>query len=214
MPKFFVGSLGRFGVLAEITFKVFPRPGARRTLEFSVADDAAVASGLMELAASRWEPDAIDARPLEHKVYLRLAAPEGAIGEICRDALARRPGRQMPEDEAAGFWTDQCEFRWAHPDGVWLKIASTPARIPEVAGLAQRLPGTRVHVSAGGNLVLLSLPDAGAIATVTDGLCALGLPALTLRGDAPLRPGAPPLPAIAAAVKAALDPDHRFPAYT
>ena len=26
LPKFFVGSLGRFGVLAEITFKVFPRP--------------------------------------------------------------------------------------------------------------------------------------------------------------------------------------------
>ena len=28
-PKFFVGSLGRFGVLAEVTFKVFPRPAAR-----------------------------------------------------------------------------------------------------------------------------------------------------------------------------------------
>ena len=27
LPKFFVGSLGRFGVLAEITFKVFPRAG-------------------------------------------------------------------------------------------------------------------------------------------------------------------------------------------
>ena len=27
LPKFFVGSLGRFGVLAEMTFKVFPKRG-------------------------------------------------------------------------------------------------------------------------------------------------------------------------------------------
>ena len=32
LPKFFVGSLGRFGVLAELTFKVFPRPASALTL--------------------------------------------------------------------------------------------------------------------------------------------------------------------------------------
>src|SRR6185369_15555126 len=32
LPKFFVGSLGRFGVLVEITFKVFPRPISKLTL--------------------------------------------------------------------------------------------------------------------------------------------------------------------------------------
>ena len=32
LPKFFVGSLGRFGVLAELTFKVFPRGAATLTL--------------------------------------------------------------------------------------------------------------------------------------------------------------------------------------
>src|SRR5215471_16984177 len=36
LPKFFVGSLGRFGVLAEITFKVFPRPAASLTLKLPV----------------------------------------------------------------------------------------------------------------------------------------------------------------------------------
>ena len=33
LPKFFVGSLGRFGVLAEVTFKVFPAPASRLTSE-------------------------------------------------------------------------------------------------------------------------------------------------------------------------------------
>src|SRR6188474_3320713 len=36
LPKFFVGSLGRFGVLTELTFKVFPRPAASRTLRLTV----------------------------------------------------------------------------------------------------------------------------------------------------------------------------------
>src|SRR5439155_368623 len=43
LPKFFVGSAGRFGVLAEITFKVFPRPAATRTLRLDAADFAAKA---------------------------------------------------------------------------------------------------------------------------------------------------------------------------
>src|SRR5436305_8658192 len=37
LPKFFVGSLGRFGVLAELTFKVFPRPESARTLRLEAA---------------------------------------------------------------------------------------------------------------------------------------------------------------------------------
>src|SRR3954462_5507459 len=35
LPKFFVGSLGRFGVLAQITFKVFPRPAFALTLRLT-----------------------------------------------------------------------------------------------------------------------------------------------------------------------------------
>ena len=35
LPKFFVGSLGRYGVLAEVTFKVFPAPASRLTLKLA-----------------------------------------------------------------------------------------------------------------------------------------------------------------------------------
>jgi glycolate oxidase FAD binding subunit len=38
LPKFLVGSLGRFGVLAEMTFKVFPRPAASLTLTLDTPD--------------------------------------------------------------------------------------------------------------------------------------------------------------------------------
>ena len=43
LPKFFVGSLGRFGVLAEITFKVFPRPASTLTLRLAAGDVEAAA---------------------------------------------------------------------------------------------------------------------------------------------------------------------------
>ena len=52
LPKFFVGSLGRFGVLAEVTFKVFPTPASRLTLKLptSGAEAAARAHGRRQLA--------------------------------------------------------------------------------------------------------------------------------------------------------------------
>src|SRR3954470_5132951 len=40
LPKFFVGSVGRFGVLGEITFKVFPRPASSLTLRLTAEDFA------------------------------------------------------------------------------------------------------------------------------------------------------------------------------
>ena len=55
LPKFFVGSMGRFGVLAEMTFKVFPRPAATLTLRLEADSLAAAAKILMEAAGSRFE---------------------------------------------------------------------------------------------------------------------------------------------------------------
>src|SRR3954470_23474739 len=82
VPKFMVGSLGRFGVLAEITFKVFPRPEASRTLKLGLNDAAAVARVLIEAANTRWEPDALDVLPDGHSILLRLAAPEAALNAL------------------------------------------------------------------------------------------------------------------------------------
>ena len=62
VPKFFVGSAGRFGVLAEITFKVFPRPRESRTLRIEAKDIAAKTKILTDAANTRWELDALDAR--------------------------------------------------------------------------------------------------------------------------------------------------------
>ena len=63
LPKFFVGSLGRFGVLADVTFKVFPSPASRLTLKLLTSGAEASAKVLMDAANSRLELDALDLLP-------------------------------------------------------------------------------------------------------------------------------------------------------
>jgi glycolate oxidase FAD binding subunit len=196
LPKFFVGSLGRFGVLAEIAFKVFPRAAAFRTVRIPTDNAAEV---MLSLANTRWELDALDYAREQGAVFARIGGPEAALGALTAEVLARFPsGSVFSADEADALWTGVREFRWAHEGGVLVKVALTPRRVPE---LCAALGGARIHVSAGGNVAYVSQP---AFAP-----CFAGFAALTLRGDAPLFPGA--APAIVPGVKTALDPENRFP---
>ena len=210
LPKFFVGSLGRYGVLAEITFKVFPAPAARLTLELTTSGVEAATRVLMDAANSRWEPDALDLLPDGKTVHLRLGGPAPALETLSREVLTRWPGRALATESADAAWSDVREFRWAHADGALVKVAITPAVVPSLDALARSLDGTRVHVSAGGNVAFVSLPASVQPAVWHERLGALGLPGLTLRGHAPLWCGVRKT-AIAGAVKQALDPQNRFP---
>lgn len=201
IPKFFVGSLGRFGVFGELTFKVFPRPASTLTLRLPVADATAATALLTTAAGARWEIDALDLLPTADAVALRLAGPESALHILAAEILARFPGEILSAPAADALWSELRELRWTHSNGSLLKIALTPSQLPALAARVRALSG-RIHISAGGNAALVSLP---APAT------SLGLPALTLRGAGPLWLDAPATPAIATAVKTALDPQNRFP---
>ena len=56
LPKWMVGSLGEFGVLVEVTCKVFPRPAAWATLAVSLPDTAQAVEAMCRLAASALGP--------------------------------------------------------------------------------------------------------------------------------------------------------------
>jgi glycolate oxidase FAD binding subunit len=210
VPKFLVGSVGRFGVLGELTFKVFPRPPAERTVRLPVAGPGEATRILIELASSRWEPEALDVAPGEEAVLVRLAAPLAAAEAIAREIASRRGGTILEPAAADALWAGLREFRWAHPGGVLLKVALAPLQLPQLE--AALGPGSRLHVTAGGNAAFASLADAGDAARVDKALAELGLPAMTLRGDAPLWMGARPRSDLAGAVKQALDAENRFPA--
>jgi len=202
VPKFLVGSLGRFGVLAELTFKVFPCPPATLTVRIPVARLSDALPIVTAAASARWEIDALDVSSSASAVFMRLRGPQPAIDALAQEIVARWPGEVLAPGEAAAFWEIVQEFRWSGSSDILAKFALTPNQI-------SLLDGTSCHISGGGNLAYVSEPEAIAAET----LCArLGSRGLILRGGhGPLWLGPQRDSALPAAVKAALDPQNRFP---
>ena len=204
LPKFFVGSLGRFGVLAEMTFKVFPRAPASLTLRLTARTLAAATQLLIEAASSRFEFDALDVVPDEPGVLARLAGPAAALEAMIREVFTYWPGEIIPETVTENLWAGLREFRWVDPDIPLVKVAISPAAVG-------KLDGVRAHFSAGGNVAFVSLTSAAQAGEFDEHLRKAGLSGVTLRGPAALWLGVRPRPDILAAVKHALDPENRFP---
>lgn len=204
LPKFFVGSVGRFGALGDITFKVFPRPLTTRTLRLTAKDVGTIADIFAAAGNSRWEIDALEASLADGAVYARLGGPGEALEILAKEVLGKLPGVAMSEADAAALWRRVGGFGWAHENGTLIKIALTPSELPDFNILAAGVSGARTWIGAGGNVAWLSLPEGANVP-------ALRWPALTLRGSAPMWSGAKPRFEVMRAVKAALDPQNRFP---
>ena len=211
LPKFFVGSLGRFGVLAEITFKVFPRPATELTLKLPAVSAEAATQVFVHGANNRWELAAIDLLPDRESILLRLAGPALALDEISREILARWPGEALNDSAAKAAWGELREFGWIHAGGPLIKIALAPSIWPKLEQSLKAIAGAKVHVSAGGNLAFVSLPSASQANDLDLVLRQLNLSGMTFRGEGPLWLGLRRRPAIESAVKLALDAENRFP---
>jgi glycolate oxidase FAD binding subunit len=205
VPKFLVGSAGRFGVMAELSFKVFPRPVASRTLRLEAADATAKAKLFAVLGAGRWELDAVDAPFAEPAVYARLGGPDAALDPLAAEILARCPGTVLTSGEADLLWQTVSEFRWAHAGGTLAKFVLVPKALEALAAGLRETPEARGWISAGGNVAYVSLPASHALPD-------FGLGGVTLRGGGPLWLGPQRRYEVMNAVKSALDPQRRFPA--
>lgn len=204
VPKLLVGSAGRLGVIAEMTFKVFPRPLAWHTVRLPAADESAKARLLAELGRGRWELDAVESVVGEPLVFARLGAPHEAVGALAKEVAGRFGGAILGEDEASAWWRDAAEFRWMHPAGAWAKFPLTPAEGPGFATWIAAQAGARARIGAAGNVGYVSWPGAESPAESP-------WRGVLLRGKGPLWPGPRRDSAVAGAVKAALDPAGRFP---
>ncbi|MDO8543707.1 MAG: FAD-binding protein [Opitutaceae bacterium] len=204
LPKFFIGSAGRFGVLAELSFKVFPRPAASRTLRLEAADFGAKVKLFAALANSRWEIDALDAPLEEPAVYARIGGPATALDALAAEILGRMRGMVLTSGEADFFWLTVSELRWAHSTGVLAKFALVPTAVEAFAARVRACTGARGWISAGGNVGYVSTPAGTPLPD-------FGTVGVTLRGDAPLWLGPRTRFEVMNKVKAALDPQNRFP---
>ena len=113
LPKFFVGSLGRFGVLTEVTFKVFPRHLSRLTLMLEAKAPDVATQILSQAASSRWELDALDWLPDGDQIAARLVGPTESLNTLADEILKRFPGQKLTTEVADEQWGSLNEFEWA-----------------------------------------------------------------------------------------------------
>jgi glycolate oxidase FAD binding subunit len=194
LPKLMVGSLGRLGALAELTFKIFPKPQGVSYLRLRCSNlDAAVAE-MNDLASRPWDLDALDLLPSTNELKIRLRGdPSGLEARRERIGADIDPGGSLYWDERGGLWLGKS-------DDYLAKVPITPRQIGEIA---QRF--RECLISVGGNVAWVCSPSLSELE-------GLGTPALLVRGrSGSLVCGRRREAEVHAAIKRAFDPVGRFP---
>lgn len=205
LPKFMVGSMGRLGALAEVTFKVFPRPAARSTLRLHAKDLADALRILCDAARSRFDFEALDVWPGSTDVMARLAGPPKALGPLASDLLGRWPGSVVGDAEAEEAWCTLREWRWIPAGHSVVRVPLTPSSAAGLAGVARSF-----HLMGCASVALVDVEDESVRKRLDQWLHETGIEGLLLRGDGAVRMGASRMMNIEASMRAALDPDGRF----
>ncbi len=226
LPKLMVGSLGRLGILVELTFKVFPQPQAYATLQVDFNGLHPAMEAIQQLTTSHLEMDALDLNP-PGQLLIRLGGlPEALPARLQRMQDFLKNGAdsaiqaiEILEGEAEEIlWQNACEFKWVPPGWGLIKIPLTPGR---VLVLEERIDGrgAKRRYSVGGNIgwVAWSPEEAGiseaqAFFNTPDSiLTRLDLPGLALQGPAghPLL-GLQSGQSLIHRIKQALDPNQKF----
>ena len=240
ISKLMVGSLGAFGVLVELSFKVFPKPEAYATLRVPYPHlDAALAT-LHRLTGSQMDFFAIDLElaPDVAILWVRLGGLTAALPErLARLRGLTGGGDALVDDADDAHWRAAREFTWLSEGSALVKVPVTPGRIArleaDLTELALRITAESAEgtektkssaisassavrfspvrrYSAGGQVAWLSWPPA-ALDGLDAALKALDLSGLVVLGQpGRTRLGVRSGQSFERRVKEALDPGARF----
>ena len=199
VSRLLAGSLGTLGLVAEVTFKVLPRPPREMSLAFEMSEDKALAAlnrwggQPLPLSASFWH---------DGRLVLRLSGA-GAAVEAARSVL----GGEVLADP--GFWSAVREQRHAAFAGEVLWRLVLPTTAPPLA-----LPGATALEWGGGQRWLAGDLDPEAVRSAA---ARAGGHAVLFRAPESLRcrvgafaPPAPALLALHRRVKRVFDPRGIF----
>ena len=219
LPKLMVGSLGRFGILTELTFKVFPAPRAYMTLLLQYDSLPAGIDAVRNLTVAPYDIEALDLVPLDGgaQVEIRLGGIDEVLPERADRILnhlsinAEQISDRLRADDDLAHWHSVRDFDWA-TSAYLVKVPTTPAKIANLDKILGADSGT-CRYCVGGNLAWVAWSDE--IAILHQLLNDSGLSGLVVSGD-DLSTVADPMIGVrtghyfAQRIKAALDPDERF----
>lgn len=218
--KLLAGSHGTLGVLTEVTLKLLPRPETSITLSVAVPD---FATGVAALSAGLGSPFGLSGAALLARGPTALLRLEdfsrfvGHRGGALKTLLSRFGEVSILEEaESVPLWRevrDAVALGAAPEEAVW-RLSVKPSEGPKVAAALQQAFGAKLLLDWGGGLVWVAGPATeaahqavmAAAEAARGSFCLFRAPE-ALRGSQRVMPDeAPGLAAIAARVKAALDP--------
>ncbi len=185
-PKLFVGSLGRLGILTEVTFKVFPEPPAYATLAIDCADLPTALVQMRSLSRSKFDINGLDFAPSAAgwHVWVRLGGLAAALDE--RMACAQPTGGSRRNSDRRGRCGPVAARPTAStrlaPDAALVKVPVTPGRVIRLEDSLAGVEGTGRRYSVGGNLLWLGWQKS--MTDLDNLLTSNGLSGLLLRGPA------------------------------
>ena len=168
-PKLFVGSLGRLGILTELTFKVFPQPPAFATVaaEFDGLSD--LLSALDAVTRSAIDLHAVDFAPVDAgwTLWVRIGGLPNVLRERAQalnsvvsagSGQTRRLSLYQDQEEKS-LWRTARSMSWLTKGTGLVRIPLTPQRIPAVEEALRGSETVKRRYSVGGNLLWLGWPD-------------------------------------------------------
>ena len=208
LSKFLVGSLGRYAIMTELTFKVFPDVARFQSLSlrYERLDDALAAIHFIN--QSVFELDALDLAPAngEWTLLARLGGNEATLPGRAQRFITTMFGETSAQDISQ---LEDDAALWDPLDGLHgpflVKTALSPSQVPQLDAMLKDCPR---RYSVGGNVAWVASGD---IASLDAALRGLRLRGLCLLGpvDTPLI-GIPLENELSARVKHVLDPQGKL----
>ena len=182
-PKLLVGSLGQFGVMVELTFKVFPKPESTATLSVELPDFEKAVEAMHKLAVAPFELTCLDLVP-SRRLLLRVGGAAAALPKRLEriQAFIGQEGEVLRDEADEQAWEEARAFAYLKPDQSLVKVPLNPKRVPDFErALVGLEPEISRRYSVGGNVAWLGCPEemAGGLESL---LNTLNLSALALTG--------------------------------
>jgi glycolate oxidase FAD binding subunit len=152
-PKLMVGSLGQFGILTELTFKVFPQPEAYETLaiDFANFDDANKA--MQKLAVSNLELACLEFLP-PNRLLVRIGGLHEALKKRV-EGLEQLLNKNAEVLDDTTTWQEARAFSWLPGEHSLIKIPLSPAKVQTVEKVLGPFNVTRRY-GVGGNVLYVA----------------------------------------------------------
>jgi glycolate oxidase FAD binding subunit len=133
LPKLMVGSLGMYGCLLELTFKVFPIPKSTITVGASFPTYNQAVAAMVRLSLSPLEIIKLDIEPglRTYTLWIQLGGAWEDLGQqrIRMSEYIREAATQALTDASEdSLWDITREFLWISPSTTLVKVPLTPKK--------------------------------------------------------------------------------------